>query len=181
MVYENGISNGAPTGTYPAELNRILARAFAYPHVSASDEHWATIAASFPCEIVMPVDTSEPTEKTTGPSVEDITEVDTTGGITGDRRGDGEGATVVRGHSVNARKINSRQVHETYIHKPAEVLRGLPEVCSDVSSEWGQLLEFDNEACPDCIAGKHTHFGSNSHLPAAAPSTRTTVIVAFGL
>ena len=88
---ENGISNGAPTGTYPAELNRILARAFAYPHVSASDEHWATIAASFPYEIVMPVDTSEPTEQTTGPPVEDITEVDTTGGITGDRRGDGEG------------------------------------------------------------------------------------------
>ena len=98
-------------------------------------------------------------------------------GIRGDRQNNGSGQAAVRGHSLNLRKLNSRQVHETFCHKPCEVLRGLPGVCDDVPAEWSELKDLD-ETCPDCLAGKHTHFGSNSHLP---ESTMPGEIIAFDL
>ena len=98
-------------------------------------------------------------------------------GITGDRQGGGGGAKQARGHSVNLRQLNSRQVHESFLHKPVEVLRELPKVCHDVPKEWEQLLDL-NEACPDCLGGKHTHFGSHSGLPEVS---RPGEIVAFDL
>lgn len=85
-------------------------------------------------------------------------------GIVGDRRRDGEGAKVARGHTVNMKHLSSRQVHETFVHKPVEVLREMPKVCDDVPADWAKLLDL-NEACPDCLGGKHTHFGSHSGLP----------------
>ena len=63
------------------------------------------------------------------------------------------------------------------MYKPCEVLRGLPNVCDDVPTEWGELRDLD-ETCPDCLAGKHTHFGSNSHLPEC---TAPGEIIAFDL
>ena len=75
------------------------------------------------------------------------------------------------------RQLNSRQVHESLVHKPVDVLRGLPGVVSDVPKDWSELLEL-NDVCPDCIAGKHTHFGSHSGLPEV---TVPGEIVAFDL
>ena len=98
-------------------------------------------------------------------------------GIVGDRQGNGTGAALAKGHSVNMRQLNSRQVHESLVHKPVDVLRGLPNVVSDVPKDWSELLEL-NDVCPDCIAGKHTHFGSHSGLPEV---TVPGEIVAFDL
>jgi hypothetical protein len=98
-------------------------------------------------------------------------------GIVGDRRGSSAGARVARGHAVNMRQLSSRQVHETFVHKPVEVLREMPAVCDDVPSDWSNLLDL-NEACPDCLAGKHTHFGSHSGLPEV---TKPGEIVAYDL
>ena len=98
-------------------------------------------------------------------------------GIVGDRPGDGEGAKVARGHSVNMRHLSSRQVHETFVHKPVEVLREMPKVCDDVPADWAKLLDL-NEACPDCLGGKHTHFSSHSGLPEV---TKPGEIIAYDL
>ena len=108
---------------------------------------------------------------------EDVVDTPVERGLPRDRHGDGAGNQTVRGHKVNLRKVNSRQVHESFVHKPIEVLRGLPSVCSDVPKEWENLRDLA-EACPDCIAGKHTHFGSNSSLPEV---TEPGEIVAFDL
>jgi len=49
--------------------------------------------------------------------------------------------------------------------------------CDDVPSDWSNLLDL-NETCPDCLAGKHTHFGSHSGLPEV---TKPGEIVAYDL
>ena len=169
-----GASRGAPTGRYPPELNRIVVRALAFPGRCASDAAWAD------CELVATYDADAAAQ-----SADAVAQVDTEDvppqraehGITGDRHAGGAGAKVARGHSVNLRQLNSRQVHEMFVHKPADVLRLLPKVCADVPAEWSQLRDLD-DACPDCLAGKHTHFGSHSGLPdVTAPGE----IIAFDL
>ena len=157
-----GVSLGAATARYPAELNRILTRALAFPDRCASDAAWAAPAAVLASEEVLG---------------DDVPQQSLDRGIAGDRHAGGAGAKAARGHSLNQRKLNSRQVHEMFAHKPADVLRLLPSVCSDVPAEWSQLRDL-NESCPDCLAGKHTHFGSHSGLPeVSAPGE----IVAFDL
>jgi hypothetical protein len=162
-----GASKGASTARYPAELNRICARALAAPGQCASDEAWSNA----PDLVLSSFDEVALSE------LESVVDAPIALGITGDRQGGGGGAKQARGHSVNLRQLNSRQVHESFLHKPVEVLRELPKVCHDVPKEWEQLLDL-NEACPDCLGGKHTHFGSHSGLPEVS---RPGEIVAFDL
>ena len=141
-------------------LNRILARAIAFPSRCASDAEWSNAH-----EIVSSLDDgASPLES----ELDSATDAPLGRGIVGDRRGDSSGARVARGHAVSMRQLSSRQVHETFVHTPVEVLREMPTVCDDVATtspaDWSNLLDL-NETCPDCLAGKHTHFGSHSGLP----------------
>jgi hypothetical protein len=151
----DGASVGAATSKYYPEQNRIFVRAFAFPDRCASDASWTSLRASVSTPTRGIADTVLPVEH------------DCTGskGLTGDRAAhEISRGQSVRGHALNLRRLTSRQVHETYLHKPVDMLRQMGQVCSDVPTEWANLRDLDL-ACPDCIAGKHTHFGSNSHLP----------------
>ena len=79
-------------------------------------------------------------------------------GLPGDRSGATSGAVLAKGHAVNLRHLTSRQVHETWSHRPSENLRAMPEVCDDVPPTWADLKDMDT-ACPECLAGKHTWSG----------------------
>ena len=163
---DDGSSRSEPTAAYPAELNRVLPRALAYPNKCASDESWAK----------GPPD--EPVLNVTGPSDSPLVDSPAAKGLPGDHGLHGaRGAVVARGHSVNMRRLTSRQVHESMIDKPVEVLRSLPDVCDDAPKEWRNMLDL-SEVCPDCLAGKQTHFGSHSHLPEV---TKCGEIIAFDL
>ena len=188
----DGTSLGERTSAYPAELNRVLARALAFPNHSASDAAWSQSLAptvsprvdhggrggarnvSFRAQVD---DIGVPDTSHAVLSTMDVADVPLPRGIAGDRQNSGDGARIARGHTINMRHLSSRQVHETWLHKPGDVLRGLPQVCSDVSNDWKDLRDY-NDTCPDCLAGKHTHFGSNSHLP---ETTKPGAIVAFDL
>ena len=169
----NGVSHGARTATYPAELNRILARAIAFPSRCASDAGWSNVDSAI-VEMVSNLDDGVPPLES---EIDSVADAPLGRGIVGDRRGNSSGARVARGHAVNMRQLSSRQVHETFVHKPVEVLREMPTVCDDVPSDWANLLDL-NETCPDCLAGKHTHFGSHSGLPEV---TKPGEIVAYDL
>ena len=86
----DGISRGASTATYPPELNRIMTRALAYPNRCASDEAW-TVMPELVCEI------------------DEVKDTAIERGIVGDRQGNGTGAALARGHSVNCQHAATQQ------------------------------------------------------------------------
>ena len=158
-----GASLGRIFMEYPEELDRVLARGLAYPDRCASDAAWANGVPPAPVEAALPtieVQKEPPTE----PLAAAPDQVPEARGLPGDRASNNSGAVIATGHKVNMRKLTSRQVHETFSHKPISVLRMLPSCNSDIPAWFADLQELPSP-CPDCLAGNATHLGSHSHLP----------------
>jgi hypothetical protein len=74
------------------------------------------------------------------------------------------------------RKMTSKLAHDCWLHRPRDLVSGLIHTCVDLPAEWKELRAVD--ACPDCLAGKHTHLGSGDGLPDV---TEPGEVIAFDL
>jgi len=80
-------------------------------------------------------------------------------GLPGDRRSDAS-TSVVRGRRQRVSNVTSAELHLTFGHAPADILRHLPRSSADAPAFWKDIL---SEPCDACLRAKATRLPSYLH------------------